>query len=131
MGKRRRRRSKAEGPPRRQERPPAAPRPTTPPTQPEPARDAFLVPHPRGGAPIALPRPDPQTSWLSRLMMALLRGYKWYLSPLLGAHCRFTPSCSVYAMEAFKKYGFLRGAARSMGRLARCNPLCEGGYDPP
>lgn len=63
-------------------------------------------------------------------IVLLLRGYKRFISPLLGQHCRFHPSCSVYAMEAIQVHGHLRGGWLAIKRLARCQPLCEGGLDP-
>ena len=70
-----------------------------------------------------------------RLLVALLVGlcrlYKLTLSPLLGRHCRFEPTCSVYFREAVLKYGGLRGAARGLRRICRCHPWHPGGYDPP
>lgn len=63
-------------------------------------------------------------------IIILLRGYKRFISPLLGQHCRFHPSCSMYAIEAIKVHGHLRGCWLAVKRLARCQPLCEGGYDP-
>jgi uncharacterized protein len=60
-----------------------------------------------------------------------VRGYQWLIRPLLPPVCRFTPSCSEYFIEAVRKYGPLWGAAKGTWRVCRCNPLCEGGYDPP
>jgi uncharacterized protein len=64
------------------------------------------------------------------LALGLLRFYKRWISPMLPAACRFTPSCSEYAMEAIHKYGVLRGGWLGIRRLARCHPFCEGGHDP-
>jgi hypothetical protein len=65
------------------------------------------------------------------LLLLLIALYQRTLSPLLGPCCRFEPSCSAYAAEALKKHGLLRGMAKSIWRVLRCNPLCKGGYDPP
>ena len=59
-----------------------------------------------------------------------IRLYKRYLSPGLGHHCRFTPTCSEYAMEAIAVHGCIKGLALAVWRIARCNPLCKWGYDP-
>lgn len=64
-------------------------------------------------------------------LIGLVRVYQLLLSPLLGGRCRFSPSCSVYAIAAFQKHGAIKGLARSGWRLLRCNPFCKGGYDPP
>lgn len=63
-------------------------------------------------------------------VIALLRGYKRFISPLLGQNCRFYPSCSEYAMEAIALHGHLRGGWLAARRLGRCHPLCPGGHDP-
>lgn len=60
----------------------------------------------------------------------LLRGYKRFLSPLLPQHCRFTPSCSEYAMDAFEYRGVCLGLFLTLFRLLRCHPFCHGGFDP-
>jgi putative membrane protein insertion efficiency factor len=60
----------------------------------------------------------------------LIRGYKKLLSPLLGQHCRFTPSCSSYAYDAIKKYGLIKGIFLGTKRLLKCHPFQPGGIDP-
>lgn len=60
----------------------------------------------------------------------MLRFYKLAISPMLPPACRFTPTCSEYATEAIAKYGFLKGSALGLKRLARCHPFSQGGYDP-
>jgi putative membrane protein insertion efficiency factor len=60
----------------------------------------------------------------------LLRAYKRWISPLLPPSCRFTPTCSEYAIEAIQKYGVLRGGLLATWRVLRCNPFFRGGYDP-
>jgi len=67
---------------------------------------------------------------IARLLMALVRVYQWTLRPLIGAHCRFTPSCSHYAIEALGAHGALRGSWLAGWRILRCNPWVAGGYDP-
>jgi putative membrane protein insertion efficiency factor len=64
------------------------------------------------------------------VLISLLRVYKAVISPLLPPSCRFTPTCSEYAMEAVRKYGALRGTYLGVRRLLRCHPFHPGGYDP-
>ena len=63
-------------------------------------------------------------------LIFLIRAYRLLLSPLLPPSCRFTPTCSEYAMEAIQKYGALRGVYLGVRRLLRCHPFHTGGYDP-
>jgi len=67
---------------------------------------------------------------MSKLLQFLIRAYQLLLSPFLGSHCRFTPSCSQYAAEAIARYGALRGSWLAIKRIGRCHPFCDGGYDP-
>lgn len=67
---------------------------------------------------------------LARLLSILVRTYQFFISPYLGSQCRFTPSCSHYALIALSKHGALRGSYISTRRIMRCHPWCEGGYDP-
>ena len=67
---------------------------------------------------------------LAWLLLALLRVYRGYVSPLMGPHCRFTPSCSEYAVEAVHVHGAVRGFVLSGWRLLRCQPFHPGGFDP-
>ncbi|HSE35889.1 MAG TPA: membrane protein insertion efficiency factor YidD [Blastocatellia bacterium] len=60
----------------------------------------------------------------------LIRAYRMFISPLLPPSCRFTPTCSEYAMQAIEKYGALRGFYLAARRLLRCHPFHSGGYDP-
>lgn len=64
-------------------------------------------------------------------MIALVRGYRFLVSPWLGSACRFHPSCSQYAVAVIERDGALRGGMRALWRLARCNPLGRGGLDLP
>ena len=64
------------------------------------------------------------------LALAMLRAYKWLVSPLFGPACRYIPSCSEYAMEAVARFGVLKGGLRALWRLARCHPFAQGGFDP-
>ena len=67
---------------------------------------------------------------IERLLIALLRFYKRWLSPLLGPRCRFHPTCSEYAMQAIARFGALRGSWLAARRILRCHPLHPGGHDP-
>ena len=60
-----------------------------------------------------------------------VRGYQLLISPWLGQHCRFTPSCSQYFIEAVKKHGAIRGSLKGTWRICRCHPFQPGGHDPP
>ena len=64
------------------------------------------------------------------LLIQLIRGYRLLLSPWLGNHCRFHPSCSCYAITAIERHGALRGSALGIARLLRCHPWHPGGLDP-
>ncbi len=74
----------------------------------------------RGGAP-AFP---------ARVLIAMLVGYKRYVSPLLPPACRFHPTCSEYMAEALRVHGVVRGLWLGVRRLARCHPWHPGGFDP-
>src|SRR3954464_13583309 len=65
-----------------------------------------------------------------RAAATVIRGYQLFLSPLLPPSCRFTPSCSQYALEAVPRHGALRGSWLAARRLARCHPFHPGGFDP-
>ena len=67
---------------------------------------------------------------MKHVLMALIRGYQRFISPLIGPHCIYTPTCSAYALEAIGKYGALKGTWLAAKRIARCHPFHEGGYDP-
>jgi putative membrane protein insertion efficiency factor len=67
---------------------------------------------------------------MNRIVLTLLRAYKWLISPLLGPACRYVPSCSEYAMEAVARYGVVRGGWKAAWRLAGCHPFARGGFDP-
>jgi len=62
--------------------------------------------------------------------ITLIKGYRRFISPMLPPSCRFTPSCSLYTLQAIEKYGLLRGGIMGARRLLRCHPFSEGGYDP-
>jgi putative membrane protein insertion efficiency factor len=65
-----------------------------------------------------------------KFMLLLLRGYKLCISPFLGQHCRFYPSCSDYAQQAIIDHGVARGSLLAGRRLCKCHPWHAGGFDP-
>lgn len=65
-----------------------------------------------------------------RLLQGPIRFYRKWISPMLGHNCRFTPTCSQYALEALETHGALKGLALSVWRILRCNPFGKFGYDP-
>jgi putative membrane protein insertion efficiency factor len=67
---------------------------------------------------------------VKRLLIWLIKGYRYVLSPYLGSHCRFIPSCSAYTLEAVETHGAMRGLWLGLRRLGRCHPFSPGGYDP-
>jgi hypothetical protein len=73
---------------------------------------------------------DPARDPLQPVFSAAIRGYQRYLSPFLGSHCRFFPTCSAYALEAIQTHGTARGIALGLRRIARCHPWHPGGFDP-
>jgi len=64
------------------------------------------------------------------LAIGFVRVYQWTLRPLLGTQCRFSPSCSDYAVDALRTFGAVRGSWLALRRIARCNPWHAGGFDP-
>ena len=66
----------------------------------------------------------------AHLAVGAVRAYQWTIRPVIGANCRFWPSCSDYAIEAFRAHGAVRGGGLAARRILRCNPWCDGGYDP-
>ncbi|MDO5755212.1 MAG: membrane protein insertion efficiency factor YidD [Tissierellia bacterium] len=68
---------------------------------------------------------------MKKIAILLIRAYQKFISPLMGeGKCKFVPTCSEYAMEAFQKYPFFKALRLSIGRILRCNPFNDGGYDP-
>ena len=80
-----------------------------------------------GATPSTLP---PRTGLLTRGLILLVRLYQMGVSPMLGQHCRFQPTCSVYLVEALTKRGLLKGLWLGLGRILRCHPFSAGGYEP-
>ena len=66
----------------------------------------------------------------ARLLSGLVRLYRYAISPLLGPHCRFAPTCSAYALEALTVHGAVHGGWLSLRRVSRCHPFAAGGHDP-
>ena len=67
---------------------------------------------------------------MTKIFVAIIKFYQKYISPLKPPCCRFVPTCSTYAVQAFEKYGWRRGIFLTVRRILRCNPFCKGGYDP-
>ena len=67
---------------------------------------------------------------MAYLLIWLIKMYQILLSPFFGQQCRFSPTCSQYALDAINKHGALRGAYYAVGRLLRCHPWHSGGHDP-
>ena len=67
---------------------------------------------------------------VNHILIALVKFYRKYISPLTPPTCRYVPTCSQYALEALQKYGALKGGWLGIKRICRCHPWHEGGYDP-
>jgi putative membrane protein insertion efficiency factor len=67
---------------------------------------------------------------LTKIIIALIRFYRYFLSPLNISSCRFVPSCSAYALEAVERFGPMKGIFLALWRILRCHPFHPGGYDP-
>lgn len=67
---------------------------------------------------------------VARIIIWLIRIYQLLLSPLMGQHCRFYPTCSHYALECVHKHGAIKGGYYSLLRISRCHPWHAGGHDP-
>ena len=68
---------------------------------------------------------------ISRIMIAMIRGYQKYISPYkLYSHCKYRPTCSEYAVQALRRFGCIKGTLLAVWRILRCNPFSRGGYDP-
>ena len=62
-------------------------------------------------------------------LVLFIRGYQKWISPLLGPHCRFNPTCSSYAIQAINLHGFIKGSWLALKRILKCHPLHSGGFD--
>lgn len=67
---------------------------------------------------------------MARCLIGLIKAYRLVLSPWLGSSCRFTPTCSAYALQAVQDHGALAGSYLGASRVLRCHPWCAGGHDP-
>lgn len=67
---------------------------------------------------------------IKKFLQSLLLLYKRTLSTIIGNHCAYTPTCSMYSYDALEKYGVIRGIILTIGRLLRCTPFAKGGFDP-
>lgn len=67
---------------------------------------------------------------MARILLLLLKFYRYFISPLLGNNCRFYPSCSEYAKDAIIIHGSFKGLWLVLKRIIKCHPFCQGGYDP-
>lgn len=70
-------------------------------------------------------------SAIAAVLIGCVRLYQIFLSPIFGRQCRFQPTCSHYYIGAVQKYGPVRGSLKGLWRICRCNPFCQGGFDPP
>ncbi|WP_298611636.1 membrane protein insertion efficiency factor YidD [uncultured Thermosynechococcus sp.] len=69
-------------------------------------------------------------NWLSKALIFLIRTYQRWISPLFLPTCRYTPTCSAYAVEAIERFGVGKGTYLAIRRILRCHPFAPGGYDP-
>ncbi len=67
---------------------------------------------------------------MKKIFVFIIKCYHKFISPMLPGACRFTPTCSMYTVEAIEKFGVIRGMILGVWRILRCNPFCRGGYDP-
>lgn len=67
---------------------------------------------------------------MGKIIILIIKAYRYAISPLFPASCRFTPTCSSYSMEAINRHGFFMGLYYSVRRIIKCHPFHPGGYDP-
>ena len=67
---------------------------------------------------------------ISKILIGMVRWYQKYISPAIGPHCKYQPTCSQYMIDVVTKYGPIKGTAMGIWRILRCNPFSKGGYDP-
>lgn len=68
---------------------------------------------------------------MKKILIKIIRGYQKWISPGLGQNCRFSPTCSAYALQALEIHGAFKGSLLAFWRILRCNPFGKVGYDPP
>ena len=78
----------------------------------------------------AQPQPAIVMHLLRQIYTLPIHFYRLFISPVLGPHCRYQPTCSSYAIEAVERFGIFKGTWMAMRRVSRCHPWHEGGYDP-
>ena len=67
---------------------------------------------------------------MKKIVIALIKGYRKYISPMKSTKCPYFPTCSEYGLQAVEKYGVIKGGLLAFWRILRCNPFSHGGYDP-
>ena len=67
---------------------------------------------------------------IKKIVIFPIKNYRKYISPHTKPSCRYYPSCSVYAIQAIERYGVIKGTAKAVWRILRCNPFSKGGFDP-
>ena len=67
---------------------------------------------------------------MKKIVSALIKGYRKYISPMKSTKCPYFPTCSEYGLQAVEKYGVIKGGLLAFWRILRCNPFSKGGYDP-
>ncbi len=67
---------------------------------------------------------------MKKIIIFMIKIYKIFISPILGKNCRFYPTCSDYAIQAFEKYGIFKGGLKALIRILKCHPFHPGGFDP-
>ncbi|MFR0026737.1 MULTISPECIES: membrane protein insertion efficiency factor YidD [unclassified Eisenbergiella] len=67
---------------------------------------------------------------MKKIVIALIKGYRKYISPMKSTKCPYFPTCSEYGLQAVEKYGVIKGGLLAFWRIVRCNPFSKGGYDP-
>ena len=92
--------------------------------------DEGIVRAPHSSESSAIPSGKGSCGFAAGALILLIKVYQKLISPLYPPCCRFYPTCSHYAIEAFRTHGLMRGIALTVWRILRCNPWCRGGYDP-